>query len=240
MARAPRVWARPLVVPAAPGCGPAAPPHVLRPRGPRRVLACGGWQARAGCGSVVVESSAPMTGEGLHVPGNSTDAASPGGGGMKVLRITPERCTGCMRCELACSYVQTGTFQPAKSVIRISPFEAHPAMRPIPARSAPKPGAWSPARWKPSPSRRSVPRSSRTICASGVNSAPLPVPMALSSTIRRRKRRLSATSVRAVRPCGRVPDGGDRVRRGRDQRLAGTFAATRSADQLTALLARHR
>ena len=38
---------------------------------------------------------------------------------MKVLRITPERCTGCMRCELACSYMQTGMFQPAKSVIRI-------------------------------------------------------------------------------------------------------------------------
>ena len=49
---------------------------------------------------------------------------------MKVLRITPERCTGCMRCELACSYMQTGTFQPAKSVIRISPFEAHTSYAP--------------------------------------------------------------------------------------------------------------
>src|SRR5262250_1280044 len=49
---------------------------------------------------------------------------------MKVLHITPERCTGCMRCELACSYMQTGTFQPAKSVIRISPFEAHTSYAP--------------------------------------------------------------------------------------------------------------
>ena len=49
---------------------------------------------------------------------------------MKVLRITPELCTGCMRCELACSYMQTGTFQPAKSVIRISPFEAHTSYAP--------------------------------------------------------------------------------------------------------------
>jgi len=49
---------------------------------------------------------------------------------MKVLRITPERCIGCMRCGLACSYMQTGTFQPAKSVIRISPFEAHTSYAP--------------------------------------------------------------------------------------------------------------
>ncbi len=49
---------------------------------------------------------------------------------MKVLRIVPERCTGCMRCELACSYMQTGTFQPARSVIRVSPFEAHTSYAP--------------------------------------------------------------------------------------------------------------
>ena len=49
---------------------------------------------------------------------------------MKVLRIVPERCTGCLRCELACSYVQTGTFQPAKSVIRVSPFEGHTSYAP--------------------------------------------------------------------------------------------------------------
>ncbi|MEE8302123.1 MAG: 4Fe-4S dicluster domain-containing protein [Candidatus Tectomicrobia bacterium] len=49
---------------------------------------------------------------------------------MKVLRITPERCTGCMRCELACSYMQTGTFQPSKSVIRVSSFEAYTSYAP--------------------------------------------------------------------------------------------------------------
>jgi Fe-S-cluster-containing hydrogenase component 2 len=49
---------------------------------------------------------------------------------MKVLRIVPEKCTGCMRCELACSYVQTGTFQPAKSVIRVSPLEMHTSYSP--------------------------------------------------------------------------------------------------------------
>ncbi len=49
---------------------------------------------------------------------------------MKVLQIIPERCTGCMRCELACSYAQTGAFQPARSVIRVSPFEAHTSYAP--------------------------------------------------------------------------------------------------------------
>ena len=49
---------------------------------------------------------------------------------MQVLRITPDRCTGCMRCELACSYMQTETFQPSKSVIRISSFEGHTSYAP--------------------------------------------------------------------------------------------------------------
>jgi Fe-S-cluster-containing hydrogenase component 2 len=49
---------------------------------------------------------------------------------MKVLQITPARCTGCMRCELACSYAQTGQYQPARSVIRVSPFEGHTSYAP--------------------------------------------------------------------------------------------------------------
>ena len=48
----------------------------------------------------------------------------------KVLQITPERCTGCLRCELACSEMQTGMFQPAKSVIRVAPLEAHTSYAP--------------------------------------------------------------------------------------------------------------
>jgi carbon-monoxide dehydrogenase iron sulfur subunit len=49
---------------------------------------------------------------------------------MKVLRVVPDRCTGCLRCELACSYMQTGTFQPAKSVIRVTPYELHTSYAP--------------------------------------------------------------------------------------------------------------
>ena len=48
----------------------------------------------------------------------------------KVLKIVPESCTGCMRCEMACSYMQTGTYQPSKSVIRVSPFERHTSYSP--------------------------------------------------------------------------------------------------------------
>ena len=48
----------------------------------------------------------------------------------KVLKITPERCTGCLRCEIACSYTKTGQYQPAKSVIKVSPFEGHTSYAP--------------------------------------------------------------------------------------------------------------
>ena len=49
---------------------------------------------------------------------------------MKVLALHPEKCTGCLRCELACSYMQTGLFQPSKSVIRVSPFEGYTSYAP--------------------------------------------------------------------------------------------------------------
>lgn len=49
---------------------------------------------------------------------------------MKILQITPDRCTGCLRCELACSEMQTGSFQPAKSVIRVAPLELQTSYSP--------------------------------------------------------------------------------------------------------------
>jgi len=42
---------------------------------------------------------------------------------MKGLYIHPEKCTGCMQCELACSYVKTGEFRPARSLIRVHIFD---------------------------------------------------------------------------------------------------------------------
>lgn len=46
------------------------------------------------------------------------------------LRIVPDRCTGCMQCELACSWVQTGTFQPSRSVIRVHIFDEQASYAP--------------------------------------------------------------------------------------------------------------
>lgn len=42
---------------------------------------------------------------------------------MKGLSIHPQKCTGCVQCELACSYVKTGTFRPARSLIRVHIFD---------------------------------------------------------------------------------------------------------------------
>jgi Fe-S-cluster-containing hydrogenase component 2 len=38
------------------------------------------------------------------------------------LKSIPDKCTGCMQCELACSWVQTGSFMPSRSVIRVNIF----------------------------------------------------------------------------------------------------------------------
>jgi Fe-S-cluster-containing hydrogenase component 2 len=48
----------------------------------------------------------------------------------KALKIVPERCTGCMQCELACSWVQTGSFQPSRSVIRVNIFDEEASYAP--------------------------------------------------------------------------------------------------------------
>ena len=49
---------------------------------------------------------------------------------MKSLSITPEKCTGCMRCEMACSQAQTGVYQPSRSVIKVAPMEGHTSYAP--------------------------------------------------------------------------------------------------------------
>jgi Fe-S-cluster-containing hydrogenase component 2 len=46
------------------------------------------------------------------------------------LKIIPDKCTGCMQCELACSWVQTGTFQPSRSVIRVNIFDEEASYAP--------------------------------------------------------------------------------------------------------------
>lgn len=41
---------------------------------------------------------------------------------LKALLIDPGKCTGCVQCELACSYENEGLFMPAKSRIRVFTF----------------------------------------------------------------------------------------------------------------------
>jgi len=48
----------------------------------------------------------------------------------RLLQIVPDRCTGCMQCELACSWVQTGQFQPSRSLIRVSVFDEEASYAP--------------------------------------------------------------------------------------------------------------
>jgi Fe-S-cluster-containing hydrogenase component 2 len=49
---------------------------------------------------------------------------------MLNLTIIPDKCTGCMQCELACSWVQTGRFQPSRSVIRVNVFDEEASYAP--------------------------------------------------------------------------------------------------------------
>jgi Fe-S-cluster-containing hydrogenase component 2 len=49
----------------------------------------------------------------------------------KSLQIVPDKCTGCMQCELACSWVQTGTFQPSRSVVRVNVFDEEASYAPF-------------------------------------------------------------------------------------------------------------
>lgn len=49
---------------------------------------------------------------------------------MQALQIHPDKCTGCRQCELACSYVQTGAFQPSRSLIRVHVFDEQASYAP--------------------------------------------------------------------------------------------------------------
>ncbi len=43
---------------------------------------------------------------------------------QKSLHIDPAKCTGCLQCEMACSYEHHGVFNPSKSRIKVFNFEA--------------------------------------------------------------------------------------------------------------------
>ena len=49
---------------------------------------------------------------------------------MGALEIDPDKCTGCKQCELACSWVQVGAFQPSRSLIRVHVFDEQASYAP--------------------------------------------------------------------------------------------------------------
>jgi Fe-S-cluster-containing hydrogenase component 2 len=49
---------------------------------------------------------------------------------QKVLHINPDKCTGCMQCEMACSFENYGTYATAKSRIKI--FDFHHTGKKVP------------------------------------------------------------------------------------------------------------
>ena len=49
---------------------------------------------------------------------------------QKVLHINPDKCTGCLQCEMACSFEHHGTFATAKSRIKV--FDFHHTGKKVP------------------------------------------------------------------------------------------------------------
>ena len=41
---------------------------------------------------------------------------------LRALQIEPEKCTGCLQCEMACSFENEGVFNPSKSRIKVFAF----------------------------------------------------------------------------------------------------------------------
>ena len=41
---------------------------------------------------------------------------------LRSLKLEPDKCTGCLQCEMACSYENEGVFNPAKSRIKVFTF----------------------------------------------------------------------------------------------------------------------
>ena len=48
----------------------------------------------------------------------------------KVLHINPDKCTGCLQCEMACSFENYGTYATSKSRIKV--FDFHHTGKKVP------------------------------------------------------------------------------------------------------------
>ncbi len=59
---------------------------------------------------------------------------------QRSLSISPEKCTGCLQCEMACSYEHEGNFNPARSRIKV--FQFHSEGRYVPYTCTQCADAW--------------------------------------------------------------------------------------------------
>lgn len=123
---------------------------------------------------------------------------------QRSLYISPDKCTGCLQCEMACSYENEGNFNPAKSRIKV--FTFHSEGRFVPYTCTQCDEAWCKSAcpteaisWMPRP----APRWSMTVSVSAARFAPLPVPSARSTTTRRPARSSSVICAGAIRPVPR-------------------------------------
>ena len=73
---------------------------------------------------------------------------------LRSLQITPSKCTGCLQCEMACSFESEGVFNPAKSRIKVLLSMRKAVLRPTPVLSVPRHGACTLALSTPSSSMR--------------------------------------------------------------------------------------
>ena len=92
---------------------------------------------------------------------------------MQNLNIDPGKRTGCLQCELACSYEHTGTFNPSRSYIKVFTFHHEGRFAPYTCTSVTKPGVCELARLMPFPlmPRRQVISDDKCV---GCGSAPSP------------------------------------------------------------------
>ena len=70
---------------------------------------------------------------------------------QKILHINADKCTGCLQCEMACSYENYGTFATAKSRIKVFNFHETGKKVPYTCTQCDEACACTPALWKRSP-----------------------------------------------------------------------------------------
>ena len=133
----------------------------------------------------------------------------------KALNIVPDRCTGCMQCELACSWVQTGTFAPSRSLIRVSVFDEEASYAPYTCLQCDE--AWCMNACPVNAIAIDPATGAKVVIDGSVHRLP-PVHDRLS--VRHRVHAAAVRQGREVQPVRRaagvrrrVPDAGDRVRR---------------------------